>query len=85
MNKILNSKGFTLIELMLAMALFTTVLVITTVGFIGINRTFSKGLVRKQLSESVQRTTEDITRTLRAEGTRVSELSDNRVMGTTTC
>ncbi len=61
-----DSKGFTLIELMLAMALFITVLILSTVGFIEMNRTFSRGLVRKQLSESVQRTTEEVTRAVRA-------------------
>ena len=63
-----NNKGFTFIELMLAMTLFISIMVIATVGFVGINRTFSKGLVRKQLSEAVQRSVEDITRTIRSQG-----------------
>lgn len=68
MNKSVNQKGFTLIELMLAMTLFISVMMVATVGFIGINRTFSKGMVRKQLSESVQRVTEDMTRSIRYNG-----------------
>ncbi len=68
MNKYINQHGFTLIELMLAMTLFISVMMVATVGFIGINRTFSKGMVRKQLSESVQRVTEDMTSSIRSNG-----------------
>lgn len=60
-------QGFTLTELMLAMVLFSAVLVISTVGFIGMNRTFNRGVIKKQLSEGVQMTSEDITRTLRTQ------------------
>lgn len=60
-----NKKGFTLVELVLAMALFISILIATTAAFIGINRTYSKGVIRKQLSEAVQRTVEDITKTIR--------------------
>ncbi len=60
-----DQNGFTLVELLLAMTIFTTVMVISTAGFIAMNRSFTRGTVRKQLSEAVQRTTEDITRTLR--------------------
>lgn len=62
-----NQSGFTLVELMLAMVLFSTILVISTVGFIGMNRTFNRGTIKKQLSESVQTTTEDIARALRSQ------------------
>lgn len=60
-----NSRGFTLVELMLAMTIFVAVMVISTTGFIAMNRTFTRGVVRKQLSEAVQRTTEEITRDVR--------------------
>ena len=63
-----SMNGFTLIELMLAMSLFISILVISTTGFVGINRTFSKGIVRKQLSEAKQQTIEEITRSIRAYG-----------------
>lgn len=62
-----KQSGFTLTELMLAMVLFSTVLVISTIGFIGMNRTFNRGVIKKQLSEGVQMTSEDISRTLRAQ------------------
>lgn len=61
-----SQQGFTLIELMLAMALFATIMIITTAGFIGINRTYTRGTIKKQLSESVQRLESHLTATLRA-------------------
>lgn len=70
MNKKVRNQqeGFTLVELMLAMSLFITVMVVATAGFVGMNRTFTKGVVRKQLSEGVQRTSEELTRSLRSGG-----------------
>jgi prepilin-type N-terminal cleavage/methylation domain-containing protein len=65
MHRNLNSQGFTLTELMLAMVLFSTVLVVSTVGFIGMNRTFSRGTIKRQLSQDIQTVSTDITRTLR--------------------
>lgn len=61
-----SQRGFTLIELMLAMALFATIMIITTAGFVGINRTYTRGTIRKQLSESVQRLEASLSATLRA-------------------
>lgn len=61
----IGQQGFTLTELMLAMVLFSAVLVISTVGFIGMNRTFNRGVIKKQLSEGVQAVSEDVGRTLR--------------------
>ena len=66
MKIIHDQAGFTLIELLLAMTLFSTVMVIATVGFIGMNRTFTRGVIRKELSEASQKTIEDITQSLRA-------------------
>lgn len=73
MSSSINKEGFTLVELMLAMSLFITVMIVATVGFVGINRTFSKGLVRKNLSEGLQRSVEDITRSVRVYGSDFSK------------
>lgn len=61
----LGRSGFTLVELLLAMTIFVTVMVVSTTGFIAMNRTFTRGTIKKQLSEAVQRTTEEITRDVR--------------------
>lgn len=65
-HRIINKKGFTLIELLLAMALFTTVVIVSTAGFVGLNRTFNRGLIKKQLSDNIQATSDDLTQALRA-------------------
>ncbi len=67
MRRSINEQGFTLTELMLAMVLFSTVLVVSTVGFIGMNRTFSRGTIKRQLSQDIQTVSAEITRTLRSE------------------
>lgn len=66
--KRMNRAGFTLVELLLAMTLFSAVMIVATVGFIGMNRTFTRSLIRKELSETAQAVTQDVTRGLRAEG-----------------
>lgn len=62
----LSDRGFTLIELMLAMAIFSTVMVVTTAGFIGINRTYTRGTIKKELAEAAQRATVKATTVLRS-------------------
>lgn len=59
-----SQDGFTLIELLLAMTIFSSVLIISTAGFVAINRTFTRGLIRKQLSDSVQQLKADVGKTL---------------------
>lgn len=63
--KQLNQNGFTLVELMLATSIFTLVMIIATTGFIAINRTFTRGLIRKQLAENIQQVTADVTSIIR--------------------
>ena len=63
----LNNNGFTLVELMLAMGLFSVILIVSTAGFIGINRVYTRGIVKKQLSESVQKIGTDATSVVRIE------------------
>lgn len=66
--KIKNQKGFTLTELLLAMTVFSAVLIVTTSVFVAINRTYTRGLVRKELSEAAQLLTEAVTKTVRSQG-----------------
>ena len=61
----MKERGFTLIELLLAMTLFSTVMVVATVGFVGINRTFARGVIKKQLSESAQRISDEASKSIR--------------------
>jgi prepilin-type N-terminal cleavage/methylation domain-containing protein len=83
--KKLNSSGFTLIELMLAMTLFSAVMVVATVGFIGMNRSFARGVIRKELSEATQAANESVTRSIRAQGVTVVPQSCNEVAPNPDC
>jgi prepilin-type N-terminal cleavage/methylation domain-containing protein len=67
-----SSTGFTLIELLLSMTIFSAVMVIATVGFIGMNRTFSRGVISKELLDYSQATTEDVTSVIRNIGKSLS-------------
>lgn len=61
----MNKKGFTLIELMLAMTVFTLMMLVATAGFVAMNRVFIRSGIAKELSESSQDVAEDITKAIR--------------------
>jgi Tfp pilus assembly protein FimT len=61
----LTDQGFTLVELMLSMTIFIALMVLATMGFVGMSRTVQRGLIHKGLSEAVQLTTEELTIALR--------------------
>lgn len=48
MNRLVKQKGFTIIELMVATAVFSSVLLLCTTGLIQIGRTYYKGLISSQ-------------------------------------
>lgn len=77
----LNNRGFTLIELMLAMGLFSVILVISTAGFIGINRTYTRSAIKKQLSESSQMLSNSISTTIRTPQGSIVECSLTDTLG----
>lgn len=68
MKHLHSEAGFTLIELLLAMTVFTLTMVVATVGFIGMNRAYVRGTVRKQLSQDTQRSIDAIASTIRSDG-----------------
>lgn len=68
--------GFTLIELILAMTIFSLVLIIMTGSFIGLTRSYSREQNKKQLSEALQLVVEDITRSLRSANNSAFEQCD---------
>lgn len=64
----MDSSGFTLVELALSMSIFIAMMVIATMGFVGMTRTVQRGLVHKQLSEAVQSITDQLTEAIRSTG-----------------
>lgn len=57
--------GFTAIELLIAMAVFSFVLTLSTLGFIQINQLYQRGVATRQVQDATRYLQEDITRTLR--------------------
>ncbi len=52
--KILNQKGFTLVELMIATAIFTIILLIATTGIIRIGNIYYKGIITSQTQNATR-------------------------------
>ena len=61
MSKKINSKGFTIIELLIATAVFSTVLLIAASGIVHVGRMFQRGIT-SSLTQEVSRTTLDFIR-----------------------
>lgn len=60
-----KNDGFTLVELLLAMAFFSFILLFVTTGFVMVNRAYTKGLTVKQIQDEGRRVMEDLTRKVR--------------------
>lgn len=60
-----DKAGFTLVELLLAMAFFSFILLFVTTGFIMVNRAYNKGLTVKLVQDEGRRVIEDISRSIR--------------------
>lgn len=60
-----KNKGFTLIELILAMAFFSFVLLFVVTGFIQINRSYTRGITVKEVQTTARELMETITTTIR--------------------
>lgn len=60
-----SEKGFTLVELLLSLAVFSLVLVFVTTTFLQIFRTYSRGITRKEVNQSARLLLEDMVTKLR--------------------
>lgn len=58
-------EGFTIIELLLAMAVFSFVLMITVAGFVQVNRSYTKGINVRRAQDSARTIVEQIAREIR--------------------
>lgn len=63
----LNKKGFTLVELLIAISFFSFLLLFVTFGFVQVNRIFTKGVTVKTIQETSRGVLEDISRAVRTE------------------
>jgi type II secretory pathway pseudopilin PulG len=60
-----NNKGFTLVELLFALAFIGFVLIFVITTIIQVMRTYNKGLALKEINQTARATTEDMSRILR--------------------
>ncbi|MCE7936478.1 prepilin-type N-terminal cleavage/methylation domain-containing protein [Candidatus Saccharibacteria bacterium CPR2] len=60
-----QQSGFTIIELLLAMAVFSFVLMITVAGFIQVNRSYTKGITVRRAQDSARTIVEQLSREIR--------------------
>lgn len=64
-----NQAGFTLVELMLALAFVAFVLIFATTTIVQIMRTYNKGLAVKEINQTARNVMEDMTRIIRDSST----------------
>ncbi len=76
LNKV--SSGFTLVELMLAMAFFSFILLFITSGFLLVNRAYNKGLTVKLVQNEGRKLIEELTREVRVSNS-LSIVTDNNL------
>lgn len=68
-----NQFGFTIVELLMATAVFSIVLLIITTGIIKIGQSYYKGLIQNKTQETTRNISEDISRTIQlASGQKVT-------------
>lgn len=82
MTRHAKNQGFTLIELMLALAFVGFILIFATTAVIQVMQTYNKGLAIKQINQAGRTTTEDMARFLRTadpSAVNTSALAGNRV------
>jgi prepilin-type N-terminal cleavage/methylation domain-containing protein len=60
-----RQNGFTIIELLLAMAFFSFILMLVVAGFIQINRSYTRGLTVKQVQNSARSVIDEISSAIR--------------------
>ncbi len=70
-----NQKGFTIVELMIATAVFSVVLLICTTGLLQVGRLYYKGITSTQAQETARSIMDEITRAIQFNGGRVQPVS----------
>ena len=69
-----NNEGFTIIELMIASAVFTMVLLLSTFAILNIGRTYYKGVTATRTQETARAVMEEITDSIRFGGAEIRTL-----------
>ena len=84
-SKSKKNAGFTLVELLIAVAFFSFILLFISAGFIALNRQFVKGRTARTVQNDARFVIEDITRSLRASRYGQLKIADDVAIDTTMC
>ncbi len=68
MNRQVGQRGFTIVELLIASAVFSVVLLICAVGLLQIGRTYYKGITSSQTQEAARSIIEEVSKTIQFNG-----------------
>lgn len=60
----MRQKGFTLVELLLATAMFSFILLFVTAAFVQVSRAYNKGILVKRTQETARAVVQELTRTI---------------------
>lgn len=68
MNRQVGQRGFTIVELLIASAVFSVILLICAVGLLQIGRTYYKGVTSSQTQEAARSIIEEVSKTIQFNG-----------------
>jgi type II secretory pathway pseudopilin PulG len=72
-----NQEGFTLVELMIASAVFSAVLILISMALLSIGRSFQRGLIASRTQDSARAVAAEISEAIKLSGSSVGNLLDN--------
>lgn len=75
LSKSNNSKGFTIIELMISTVIFSIMLVLCLAGIVQVSRAYYKGVTHSRTQESARLLMDEITQAIQLSGSTISYLS----------
>lgn len=76
LKKVLAQQGFTIVELMIATAVFTVVLLLCTFALLQVGKTYYKGITSAQTQNTTRAIVDDISQAIQFSGTTVSTTID---------
>jgi prepilin-type N-terminal cleavage/methylation domain-containing protein len=83
MKKLTNQKGFTIVELMIASTILTTILVAASFVLVQIGRLYYKGVITSRTQDTARNLVESISRPSQLEGSNISPPVTNNLSGWT--
>jgi prepilin-type N-terminal cleavage/methylation domain-containing protein len=75
--KILNTRGFTLIEMLVATTVFSVILIVCSMGLLQITRTFYKGVTVTKTQEVARTVIDDVASSVEFSGGSVTAIASN--------